>query len=197
MMRTATLFYILVMLALALSVLSFLMRDSRPVVAENREVATTTYSDGYDYDSSLAWMCNGDGKVCPDGTVVARSGPRCEFTRCPGVIPVSGGVADTKDMGVLAGTVTLSPTCPVERFPADPSCAPAPYETIVHILKNGKEVAMKSTTAQGGFILELSPGTYTVRAESAQVFPRCNDFETVVKKDERTSITIDCDSGIR
>lgn len=197
MTKTAPLFYILVLLAVALGILSFFVRDSRPVVVGNTDVATTTYADGYDYDTSIPWLCDGDGKVCPDGTVVGRSGPRCEFQRCPGVIPVSGGVVGKNDVGILAGTVTVSPTCPVERFPADPDCAPKPYETIVHILKNGKEVATKRTTVQGGFILELSPGTYTVRAESAQVFPQCSDMEVVVKKDERTTLTIDCDSGIR
>ncbi len=28
-------------------------------------------------------MCNGDGKICPDGSLVGRTGPKCEFTACP------------------------------------------------------------------------------------------------------------------
>jgi len=28
--------------------------------------------------------CTQDAKLCPDGTYVGRSGPKCEFTPCPG-----------------------------------------------------------------------------------------------------------------
>jgi hypothetical protein len=28
--------------------------------------------------------CTMDAKICPDGSAVGRSGPKCEFTPCPG-----------------------------------------------------------------------------------------------------------------
>lgn len=28
--------------------------------------------------------CTMDAKICPDGTAVGRSGPNCEFEKCPG-----------------------------------------------------------------------------------------------------------------
>lgn len=33
--------------------------------------------------STGPWMCNGDAKICPDGSSVGRTGPNCEFAACP------------------------------------------------------------------------------------------------------------------
>ncbi|MFZ1626216.1 MAG: hypothetical protein WAT81_00245 [Candidatus Moraniibacteriota bacterium] len=30
------------------------------------------------------WACTMEAKLCPDGSAVSRSGPRCEFAPCPG-----------------------------------------------------------------------------------------------------------------
>ena len=30
--------------------------------------------------------CTAEGKVCPDGSVVGRTGPNCEFEKCPDLI---------------------------------------------------------------------------------------------------------------
>jgi hypothetical protein len=29
--------------------------------------------------------CTQDAKLCPDGSYVGRTGPKCEFTPCPGI----------------------------------------------------------------------------------------------------------------
>jgi len=29
-------------------------------------------------------MCTQEAKICPDGSAVGRTGPNCEFARCPG-----------------------------------------------------------------------------------------------------------------
>ena len=31
------------------------------------------------------WACTEETKLCPDGSAVSRSGPRCEFAPCPSV----------------------------------------------------------------------------------------------------------------
>ena len=95
--------------------------------------------------------CTQEGKICPDGSVVGRTGPNCEFSPCPqtcgecplvvspspnfcndGVI-VAGEKNECgclgppqcvpKD-GFLEGRVTIGPLCPVERNPPDPTCQP-------------------------------------------------------------------------
>lgn len=35
-------------------------------------------------DGTGGYACTMDAKLCPDGSAVGRSGPRCEFTKCPG-----------------------------------------------------------------------------------------------------------------
>src|ERR1035437_9718286 len=48
-------------------------------------------------------------------------------------------VSSTYQSGI-SGTVLLGPTCPVERIPPDPQCAPKPYSTSINILKSGSTV---------------------------------------------------------
>lgn len=45
-------------------------------------------------------MCTMEAKICPDGTGVGRTGPKCEFAPCPGekpgtTPPATGGKPDT------------------------------------------------------------------------------------------------------
>jgi len=43
---------------------------------------------GYDNEGNGP-ICTDDAKGCPDGTVVGRTGPNCEFAPCPGQKPKS------------------------------------------------------------------------------------------------------------
>ncbi len=147
-------------------------------------------------DENLA--CNGDGFVCPDGSMVGRVPPSCEFSPCPGVVPNPGGLPG-QSVGILEGTVTLSPTCPIERMPPDPQCAPRPYVTDVHAvrLSNGEIVASTKTTSEGVFVLDLPAGTYSIRAEDSGMFPRCGEATVTISSGERKRVDISCDTGIR
>src|SRR5258706_9652825 len=69
-------------------------------------------------------VCTQEAKLCPDGSYVGRTGPKCEFAACPNVSSSKSGIT---------GRVTLSPTCPVETVPPDPKCAPKPYSTSIYI----------------------------------------------------------------
>ena len=35
-------------------------------------------------DRSEQVFCTQEAKLCPDGSYVGRTGPKCEFTACPG-----------------------------------------------------------------------------------------------------------------
>ncbi len=52
-------------------------------------------------------MCTMEAKICPDGSSVGRSGPKCEFAPCPAAAAPADGEAAT-------------PTAP------DPAVAPTP-----------------------------------------------------------------------
>ncbi len=152
---------------------------------QTSDTATTTYT------------CNADGKVCPDGSIVGRTGPMCEFSECPGVFPATSTPHET--IGILNGHVTLSPTCPVETNPPDPNCAPRAYVTEVSAINKltGDVTAHTKTTKEGFYVLDLPVGDYTIRATSASVYPRCSDIDVSVKGNKTTTVDISCDSGIR
>src|SRR3989338_7539618 len=137
--------------------------------------------------------CTQEAKICPDGSAVGRTGPNCEFAACPNAL----------GYGTIQGRVTISPTCPVETLPPDPSCAPKAYQTIVSVVAlSGETVGSVSTDANGYFLHRSKPGTYDVVAASGNPFPLCKNgaritllSDDVQEMDIATNIS--CDSGIR
>lgn len=144
--------------------------------------------------------CAQDTKLCPDGSSVGRTGPGCEFAACPGSAAASttGGSILPYNSGVQ-GTVSLGPTCPVERVPPDPSCADKPYAAAVVVYRvNSQSVfLMGNSNADGAFKFSLPPGSYTLKAISGNVFPRCTPVNVEVPASGYASIAISCDTGIR
>lgn len=72
--------------------------------------------------------CNADGKVCPDGTVVGRTGPNCEFPACPDVAtPEKESTVASLNQRILANEVHITPLEVVEdsRCPTDVQCIQA------------------------------------------------------------------------
>lgn len=83
------------------------------------------------------YACTMDARICPDGSAVGRSGPKCEFTACPGETSGTGantgantsGTANTQtstslNQTIIAGGVYITPTKVVSdsRCPADVTC---------------------------------------------------------------------------
>ncbi|MBU6141675.1 hypothetical protein KGO95_00965 [Patescibacteria group bacterium] len=99
----------------------------------------------------------------------------------------------------IIGVVTISPTCPVEKMPPDPNCAPKPYKTDVVISRAGDPapLATEKSDADGAFKADLAAGTYLVTPASGTPLPRCTSKEFTVTADQFTYATLSCDSGIR
>lgn len=146
--------------------------------------------------------CTMEAKLCPDGSYVGRSGPKCEFAACPSATttPASGG-----GQGILPyqsgvkGVVMLGPTCPVMRNPPDPSCADKPYSTMVAVFRASDPVhafAIGKSDAAGRFQFSLPPGDYTLGAGESNL-PRCDHPEVTVGPSGYATTTISCDTGIR
>ncbi|MFZ2484883.1 MAG: hypothetical protein WAW81_03020, partial [Minisyncoccia bacterium] len=95
--------------------------------------------------------------------------------------------------------VTTSPTCPVERIPPEPQCAPRPYATSIEIRKTGQASVLKTIKSDisGKFNTELSTGSYELKPISASVFPSCSPVTAQVKSGQNSVADISCDSGIR
>lgn len=101
--------------------------------------------------------------------------------------------------GTVHGQVLLGPTCPVERIPPDPACAPKPYKTTIIVLRAPSIASYKkvATDNLGRFTISLSPGMYTLRATGRSIYPRCTDKTIKVLAKKSLNIKIDCDTGIR
>lgn len=144
--------------------------------------------------------CTMEAKICPDGSAVGRTGPNCEFAECPTVATTTsgGGIIPAVNSGVR-GTVSLGPTCPVERIPPDPACADKPYAAAILVYRagSGTPFIIGNSDMSGAFQFSLPPGSYTINAGSGKTLPRCTPVNVIVPTDGYASTTISCDTGIR
>lgn len=149
-------------------------------------------------------VCTLEAKLCPDGSYVGRTGPNCEFAACPaatttstsgtgssgGILPYTSGIQ---------GTISLGPTCPVERMPPEPACADKPYATTVRVYHAGISAvfATAESNAAGIFKISLPPGSYTLTAGSGSMLPRCASVSAEVGPSGYAIVHVSCDTGIR
>ena len=109
-------------------------------------------------------VCTMDAKICPDGTAVGRSGPKCEFVECPTAI-----TNQIKEKGVLNGKVTVGPVCPADfavKYPTF-SCEPTPdmYAAAkVFVYSSDKKTLITTIIPDkdGKFSISLAEGKYFV-----------------------------------
>lgn len=142
--------------------------------------------------------CTMEAKICPDGSAVGRTGPKCEFAACPdagdnvGILPYNSGIQ---------GIVMSGPTCPVMQYPPDPKCDDKPIMTNISVYRSSdtsRSIAMLESGEDGTFSVSLPPGEYVVMAGSFGVpFPRCSDTNVTVGTSGYSEITVSCDTGIR
>lgn len=133
--------------------------------------------------------CTMEAKLCPDGTYVGRTGPKCEFAECP--VLNSG----------ITGVAMLGPFCPVERIPPGQNCADRPYQTslVAASAVNPQLAVPFESGADGKFSVTLAPGDYMITsANTAGLFSHCSSQGVItVLKNKYTDITLNCDTGIR
>ena len=99
----------------------------------------------------------------------------------------------------IEGTITIGPTCPVERVPPDPNCADKPYQAtvVVKTADEQKELTSFSSDQDGRFKVKLIPGTYILVPVSNNTHPQASSQKVIVKANNFTQVTISFDSGIR
>jgi hypothetical protein len=134
--------------------------------------------------------CTTEAKLCPDGTAVGRSGPKCEFSTCPAAVT-----------GTIYGQVLLGPTCPVERYPPDPACADKPFATKLALTTADGATVVKefSSDQNGNYRVSVQPGTYAIRSAAvANILPYCGSSAAFkLSKGQILNIPVTCDTGIR
>jgi len=129
-----------------------------------RENATTTPS---------AWECNGDAKICPDGSAVGRTVPSCEFEACPSPDRTEASVMTYLGGSPTAMNITVNP----QKIVSDSRCA----EGVQCIWAGTVEVrtVISSPVAHGEHVLTLGKpqvfGDYTVTLTDVTPYPKANE----------------------
>ncbi|KKU81315.1 MAG: hypothetical protein UY07_C0021G0020 [Parcubacteria group bacterium GW2011_GWA1_47_8] len=113
-------------------------------------------------------------------------------------VAVAENASGNKNTGTIKGLVTLSPTCPVERMPPEPQCAPKPYQTEVKVfdVKGSKIIKSTRTGSDGSFAVTLPVGNYKIQAGTENRLPSCSPI-VVTLPAETILVDISCDTGIR
>ena len=134
--------------------------------------------------------------VGPDGSVMLQSEGG---SAVPDDAWLSPGDAEEISQG-LQITAVAGPTCPVEKMPPDPACAPKPVANVtVEIVDDqGHPQGIVVLDDSGQQSIALEPGTYTVNAQGVTGFMNGPEAQRVVVEDgEVTEVTLEYDTGIR
>ncbi len=111
-------------------------------------------------------------------------------------VHVSTPGVHTTSFGVVSGSVTAGPTCPVER--PGQSCPPRAVRGTIRAIGTA---GLRSTTARitprGRYSLRLRPGRYQLAVDTGATFPRCPVTQVIVAAGDQQRLDISCDTGIR
>jgi hypothetical protein len=130
------------------------------LVSEVQENSPTTSAPISTTTIPEAWECNADAKICPDGSAVGRSGPRCEFAECPSADAPSDTVLTYLGGSVTRFNLTINP----REIISDSRCA----EDVQCIWAGTVEVrtAVSTQTGHGEHVFKLGEpqvfGDFTV-----------------------------------
>lgn len=104
------------------------------------------------------------------------------------------GVKGTAPDSGIHGTVSLGPTCPVQR--ADRPCPDQPASGVAVRVEdlNGDVVAATTTDAGGRFDVRLDPGSYSLTADAGM---SCCSVPVEVAAGATVEADVECDTGIR
>lgn len=148
--------------------------------------------------------CTQEAKLCSDGSSVGRTGPNCEWAKCPDqsqtTPPTTPPVTNSDNSGV-EGLITYGPTCPVQHNPPEPGCADKPYKTDMTASGEASPQIVKyfSSGTDGKFRISLTPGKYIIASADTKggLFGARFSQEVTVEKNKYTQINFTVDSGIR
>jgi hypothetical protein len=117
------------------------------------------------------------------------------FSRCENTSSLKGGI--------LEGTITIGPICPVETIPPSSDCLPTAetykaYPVGIWTLDGSRRIALIVPALDGSFSMELNPGQYLIRLDKTSGVGGSNlPRQIVISAQEKTTVSIDIDTGIR
>ena len=109
--------------------------------------------------------------------------------------PNTGGVQPSTQVGTLRGIAVAGPQCPVEM--AGHPCPPKPVAVEITVTDTaGKVVATFQSGVDGGFAIQLPPGTYTLTSNQPRA-PYLTPVTVRVSARSDTELRLLLDTGIR
>ncbi len=138
--------------------------------------------------------CTQEAKQCPDGSYVGRTGPDCAFAACPPPLQEKGN-------GVLQGTMTIGPICPVEQV--GHPCNPTPqmyaaHTVFVYSSDRSKLITTLIPDANGNFSATLPTGTYFIDIQHQSIGGvRGVPTTLIITTGQVSTVAISIDTGIR
>ena len=100
----------------------------------------------------------------------------------------------------LAITAVAGPTCPVEKIPPDPACAPRPVvgATVLVVDGGGNTIATVLTDAKGTASASVPAGNYVVRPQPVVgLMGTAGDQTVTIVDGVLTPVVLAYDTGIR
>lgn len=96
----------------------------------------------------------------------------------------------------IRGTVTIGPTCPVQR--EGESCV-RPFATVLFLRRVGSSAAPRTLRSgtDGRFTVALAVGRYRLTPRNGKPYPRAAAQTVSVRAGRYTRVSVDYDSGIR
>jgi hypothetical protein len=117
------------------------------------------------------------------------------FSRCETSKSMQGGI--------LEGTISIGPICPVETIPPSADCLPTAetykaYPVGIWTSDGSRRIAIITPALDGSFSMELDPGEYLVRLDKTNSIGGSNlPIKIVISIQEKATISINIDTGIR
>jgi hypothetical protein len=122
----------------------------------------------------------------------------------PALLNISGCVNNIyTGNGLLEGTISIGPICPVESVPPRPECLPTAetykaYPVGIWSSDGKRKIAQISPALDGSYIVYLAPGQYLVELEKDGIAHSINLPALVeLGTGDKFTLNIDIDTGIR
>ena len=98
----------------------------------------------------------------------------------------------------IHGTVTLGPTCPVEKVGEPPCVTPYAATLVITSAEDDSVVARVSSGPDGAFSVDVPPGDYVINPEpGSNGLPFGQPVDVTVEAGAYTEIEVSYDTGIR
>lgn len=158
------------------------IRTDYETVLDSIELLTSTVDGVVVPPREEPVACTMEAKMCPDGSAVGRTGPRCEFAACPGEAVGEARIGASTTVGAF----TITPRAVLEdsRCPIDVVCIQA------GTVRVQADVASEGASPSLSFTLDtpVSVGMYTITLIS--VSPGAHSKRTIAPGDYRFTFRV-------